>query len=127
MIRRLIEQEICRLWSKSCVALKSPPTAPVDRDVYLVIDDFGALGTVFLETNINKTDEKTVIADMLSGPFNSPVRVVAFNIAEGWARDCRPTLPGRSPTRCVTKTTWPAGHAGVCRAAARRAVEQPSV
>ena len=67
--------------------VESPPTAPVDRDVYLVIDDFGALGTVFLETNINKTDEKTVIADMLSGQFNSPVRVVAFNIAEGWARD----------------------------------------
>jgi hypothetical protein len=35
----------------------------------------------------DETDEKTVIADMLSGQFNKPVRVVAFNTAEGWARD----------------------------------------
>jgi hypothetical protein len=67
--------------------VSSPPTAPIDSDVYLVVDDFGALGNVYLETNTNMTDEKTVIADMLSGQFNSPVRVVAFNTAEGWARD----------------------------------------
>ena len=67
--------------------VESPPTAPVDSDVYLVIDDFVALGRAYLETDINKTDEKTVIADMLSGQFNGPLRVVAFNTAEGWARD----------------------------------------
>jgi len=65
----------------------SPPTAPIDTDVYLVVDDFGALGTAYVETDGNETDEKTVIADMLSGQFNKPVRVVAFNTAEGWARD----------------------------------------
>ena len=67
--------------------VESPPTAPIDSDVYLVVDDFGDLGRAYLETDINKTDEKTVIADMLSGQFNGPVRVVAFNTAEGWARD----------------------------------------
>ena len=67
--------------------VQSPSTAPVDCDVYLVVDDLDKFGTVYLETDINKTDEKTVIADMLSGQFNSPVRVVAFNTAEGWARD----------------------------------------
>ena len=65
----------------------SPPTAPIDTDVYPVVDDFGALGTAYLETDTNMTDEKKVIADMLSGQFNKPVRVVAFNTAEGWARD----------------------------------------
>ena len=40
----------------------SPPTALIDSDVYLVVDDFGALGTAYLETDTKKTDEKTVIA-----------------------------------------------------------------
>ena len=52
----------------------SPPTAPIDSDVYLVIDDFGALGRAYRETDLNKTDEKTVITDMLNGQFNGPVR-----------------------------------------------------
>jgi hypothetical protein len=28
-----------------------------------------------------------VLADLLSGQFERPLRIVAFNIAEGWARD----------------------------------------
>jgi hypothetical protein len=28
-----------------------------------------------------------VIDDLLTGQFNNPLRVIAFNIAEGWARD----------------------------------------
>ena len=38
-----------------------------------------------------ETDEvvevEEVIQDMLTGQFNKPVRVVAFNTTEGWARD----------------------------------------
>jgi hypothetical protein len=30
---------------------------------------------------------KTVVADLLSGQYRHPLRVVAFNTAEGWARD----------------------------------------
>jgi len=29
----------------------------------------------------------TVVADLLSGQYRHPLRVVAFNTAEGWARD----------------------------------------
>ena len=65
----------------------SPPTAPIDCDVYLVVDNFGELGTAYVETDENETDEKTLIANMLSGQFNKPVRVVAFNTVDGWARD----------------------------------------
>jgi hypothetical protein len=28
-----------------------------------------------------------VISDLMSGQFNNPVRVVAFNVAEHWAED----------------------------------------
>ena len=29
----------------------------------------------------------TVVDDLLTGQYNNPVRVIAFNTAEGWARD----------------------------------------
>jgi hypothetical protein len=28
-----------------------------------------------------------VIRDLFSGQYNNPVRIIAFNIAEGWCRD----------------------------------------
>jgi len=57
-----------------------------DGTVYLVLDDFGQLGTAYRETD-PADDRKTVVADLLSGQYRHPLRVVAFNIAEGWARD----------------------------------------
>jgi hypothetical protein len=58
-----------------------------DQIVYLVVDRFGVLGTVYRETEVERTDLETVIADLMSGQFNDPVRVVAFNTLEHWARD----------------------------------------
>jgi len=57
-----------------------------DGTVYLVLDDFGQFGTAYRETD-PAADRKTVVADLLSGQYRHPLRVVAFNIAEGWARD----------------------------------------
>ena len=31
--------------------------------------------------------ETAIIQDLLEGQYNSPVRVIAFNTAEGWSRD----------------------------------------
>jgi hypothetical protein len=39
------------------------------------------------ETDEAEADEKTIVENILSGQYSSPLRVVAFNIAEGWARD----------------------------------------
>jgi hypothetical protein len=58
-----------------------------DGTVYLVLDDFGQFGTAYRETDPAAADRKTVVADLLSGQYRHPLRVVAFNIAEGWARD----------------------------------------
>jgi len=33
------------------------------------------------------TDFRAVIGDMISGQYKNPVRVVTFNIAEGWSQD----------------------------------------
>ena len=59
-----------------------------DRDIYFVLDGFGGrLGRVWRETDEERTDRATVIADLMEGQYSSPVRVVAFNTAEGWSRD----------------------------------------
>jgi hypothetical protein len=54
--------------------------------VYLVLDDFGALGSAFRRRTRLKPTLTTVVADLLSGQYRHPLRV-AFNTAEGWARD----------------------------------------
>lgn len=58
------------------------------QDTYLVLDDFGArLGRSWCETNEDAADRETLIRDLMAGQYNNPIRVVAFNAAEGWSRD----------------------------------------
>jgi hypothetical protein len=40
-----------------------------------------------LKTDDRETDRQTLIRDMLDGQYENPVRIVAFNTAEGWSRD----------------------------------------
>ena len=55
-----------------------------DRDIYLVLDDFGArYGRAWRETR----DRETVIRCLLAGEFSDPIRIVVFNTVEGWSRD----------------------------------------
>ena len=56
-------------------------------DVYLVINNFGNLGTAFPEADVDKADLETLINDLMSGQYSDPVRVVAFNTAKGWSAD----------------------------------------
>jgi hypothetical protein len=42
---------------------------------------------VWPEAAEERTDRETVITDLMDGQFSNPVRVVAFNTAEGWSRD----------------------------------------
>jgi hypothetical protein len=64
-----------------------PGTSGHDQTVYLVINNFGNLGTAFSETDVDKADLETLIGDLMSGQYSDPVRVVAFNTAEHWAED----------------------------------------
>jgi hypothetical protein len=69
---------------------RSPSIVPqkADRDVYLVMDDFGApLGRAWVETDEEDTDREILIRDLMDGQHTRPVRIVAFNTAEGWSRD----------------------------------------
>jgi hypothetical protein len=55
--------------------------------VYLVLDDFGAFGRAYRETGEGRADRQTLLANLLSGQYERPLRIVAFNTAEAWARD----------------------------------------
>ena len=57
-----------------------------DVTVHIVLDDFGKAGRVYLETDEEDTTLGSVV-DLITGQFNNPVRVVAFNTSEGWSRD----------------------------------------
>src|SRR5437588_3782592 len=66
----------------------APSLAPgSDVAVYLVLDDFGGLGRAYVETDEAEADAQTIAENLLSGEYRKPLRVVAFNLAEGWAHD----------------------------------------
>jgi hypothetical protein len=69
---------------------QTPPLAPKLTDnvtVHIVLNDFGKLGRAFLETDELEADEWTTVSNIIKGEYSNPVRVVAFNVAEGWSGD----------------------------------------
>ena len=71
-----------------------------DQTVYFVIDRFGKFSSVYRETEVERTDLETVITDLMSGQFNNPIRVVAFNTLEHWTEDVSNDIALEIQTRC---------------------------
>jgi hypothetical protein len=71
-----------------------------DQNVYLVVSDFGRLGLAWCETDVEATDLETIIGDLLGGQYTSPVRIVGFNVGEGWARDVSEDVADGIRRRC---------------------------
>jgi hypothetical protein len=46
-------------------------------------NDFGHLGRSWRETDEASADRAATIEDLLEGQYSNPVRVIAFNTAEG--------------------------------------------
>jgi hypothetical protein len=70
--------------------MSSPSIVPfaAEPDTYLVLDDYGQkLGRAGAETDEDDTESEAVIRHLMEGQFRSPVRVVAFNPAQGWSQD----------------------------------------
>src|ERR1700749_5017307 len=67
----------------------SPSIVPewADQDTYIVLDDFGHMGCAWRETDVERADRERLIRDLADGLYRHPVRIVAFNTAEGWSRD----------------------------------------
>jgi hypothetical protein len=53
------------------------PAAP--EDYYIVINHYGRFGTAFAETDLDRANYETTIADLMAGQHNDPLRVVMFN------------------------------------------------
>jgi hypothetical protein len=79
----------------------SPGIVPygADETVYLVVDSFSD-GMVYREIEIEKADLETIIGDLLSGQYNNPVRIVAFNTLEHWSEDVSPEVTAEIQMRC---------------------------
>lgn len=71
-----------------------------ERDIYKVEDDLGELGRIWPEADSEVTDFETVVTDLLTGQYRSPVRVIAFNVAEGWSRDVSTEIAHELRHRC---------------------------
>src|SRR5882757_6034605 len=63
------------------------PDQPGASTVHIVLDDLGLLGRVWRELDEGQTDERDIVRGVFDSQFARPVKVVAFNIKEGWARD----------------------------------------
>jgi hypothetical protein len=76
-----------------------PQSVPygADQTVYLVVEGPGPRGTA---RQTERADIETVIADLLSGQFNDPIEVVAFNTLEHWSDDLSQDIATEIRSRC---------------------------
>ena len=98
----------------------TPLVPHFDVTVHIVLDDFGKAGRVYRETAEEDTTLGSVVDAMLTGQFNNPVRVVAFNTSEGWSRDVSEDV-AREVVRRVAGSNRPLGQfAAIRRSICRR-------
>ena len=76
-----------------------PQSVPygADQTVYLVVEGSGPNGTA---RKTERADIETVIADLLSGQFNDPIEVFAFNTLEHWSDDLSKDIAREIRCRC---------------------------
>jgi hypothetical protein len=94
---RLREENKALRWECEQLAAKagegpshhSPPLVPegFDIDVYVVLEDYGHIGRAYREVDEEKGDRETLIRHLIEGQYDHPVRIVAFNTAQGWSCD----------------------------------------
>jgi hypothetical protein len=71
-----------------------------DLDACLVIEDLGKLGLVYCESDVETATVETVIEDLLDGQYSNPVRIISFNVADGWSRDISAQVAAELRRRC---------------------------
>jgi len=80
--------------------LGSPSIVPEDQTVYIVLDDFGANGRAYRETDADRADLEAVIMDMLERQYQNPVSVIGFNVSEAWSQDVSADVALEIRQRC---------------------------
>jgi hypothetical protein len=78
-----------------------PSIIPADEPtVYLVADNFGRAGSAWREADLETADLETVIQDLISGQYQRPIRVIAFNTEERWSEDVSEDVAREIQHRC---------------------------
>src|SRR6476469_5709526 len=57
------------------------------EDFYIVVNHYGRFGTAFAETDLDRANYETTIADLMSGQHDDPLRVIRFNPETDQAED----------------------------------------
>jgi hypothetical protein len=76
-----------------------PSTVPYGADltVYQVLETPGIGGTA---RTTERADLETIIAELLSGRFHDPIRILAFNTLEHWTEDVSEDVAREIQCRC---------------------------
>jgi hypothetical protein len=87
----------------------SPSIVPgSDRDIYMVLDDFGyRLGRAWPETGEEHTDRDTLLRHLMEGQYSDPIRIVSFNTSEGWSQDASEEIAAELRQRCAQRGDVP--------------------
>lgn len=70
-----------------------------DVAIHIVLDDFGKHGRSYRECDEARATFEDVVSDLLTGQFNNPLHIVAFNTSEGWSRDVSEHVAGEVAKR----------------------------
>jgi len=88
------------------------PVVPFGADltVYLVVDGVGDGRAVKREREIERPDLEHVLADLMAGRFQDPIRVVAYNTLEHWSKDISAEVAHEILCRCDSDGSSPPQH-----------------
>ena len=65
------------------------------EDYYVVVNSYGRHGVAFVETDIERANYETTIADLMSGQHCDPLRVIMFNPETNRSEDGARSSHGR--------------------------------
>ena len=71
-----------------------------DETIYAVVDRLGRRDGRDHEVEVERPDVETILAELMSGRFNDPLRVIAFNTLEHWATDISAEIAAEIRVRC---------------------------
>jgi hypothetical protein len=78
---------------------RQPVPYGADQTIYVVVDGCQH-GKIYQEIEIERADFEAALTDLLSGQFNEPIRVVAFNTLEHWSKDISVDIAREIQCRC---------------------------
>jgi hypothetical protein len=67
----------------------------LEEDVHSVVCDLGRAGLAYVETDPAEADATAVVQNLLHGQYERPLRILALNADEGWARDVSGTIAAK--------------------------------